>query len=165
MFKGNVSIKTITDDLPKLEKSLKDLQQRQVLVGVPESTTDDRPPEDKINNAELVYIHTHGSVLRRIPARPIIEAALEDEYNQQKLEPLLGKVLRAALAGNETEIDSAMTSLGMEAQNIVRDWFTNPRNNWAPNSPRTIAKKGSDKPLIDTGDMRKSIIYVIAGKE
>jgi hypothetical protein len=62
----------------------------------------------------------------------------------------------------------------VQGQNIARAWFTNPANNWAPNSDITIngskpdkngkqfiKGKGSDQPLIDTGELRKSIIYVV----
>ena len=37
----------------------------------------------------------------------------------------------------------------------------------APNAPSTIARKGSDKPLIDTGSLRRSIVAVvrIVGKQ
>ena len=38
------------------------------------------------------------------------------------------------------------------------------RGNFVPNAPATIAKKGSDKPLIDTGQMKNSVIYAIVSK-
>ena len=34
---------------------------------------------------------------------------------------------------------------------------------WKPNSPMTIANKGSSKPLIDNGDLRRQITYSIEG--
>ena len=34
-----------------------------------------------------------------------------------------------------------------------------------PNAPSTIRKKGSDKPLIDTGRMRQSVKYVCQRRE
>ena len=54
----------------------------------------------------------------------------------------------------------------MFAQNKVRAWFTDERNNWPPNAPSTIEKKSKngkikDNPLIDTGELRKSITYVV----
>ena len=53
----------------------------------------------------------------------------------------------------------------MQGQNIARDWFTNPANNWAANSEDTVKKKGSDRPLIDTSELRKSITYVVKDGE
>ena len=35
---------------------------------------------------------------------------------------------------------------------------------FAPNAESTIKKKGSSKPLVDTGRMRKSVNYVIQKK-
>ena len=35
---------------------------------------------------------------------------------------------------------------------------------FAENAPSTIRKKGSDKPLIDTGRMRQSVHFVITSK-
>ena len=34
-------------------------------------------------------------------------------------------------------------------------------NGWKPNAPSTIKAKGSDKPLIDTGELRKSIRGIV----
>ena len=55
---------------------------------------------------------------------------------------------------------------GMFVQNKVRSWFTDSRNGWPPNAPSTIkAKKGKSNPLIDTGELRKSITYVVSNKK
>ena len=35
---------------------------------------------------------------------------------------------------------------------------------FSPNAPSTIKKKGSDKPLIDTGHMRQSVMTVVDRK-
>ena len=50
--------------------------------------------------------------------------------------------------------DIGAKSVGMIQQEIVD-------GNWTPNAPSTIAKKGSDHPLIDTGLMRQSVHYVV----
>ena len=50
---------------------------------------------------------------------------------------------------------------GMEAQNRVRAWFDDSRNGWAPNALATIAAKGSDHPLVDKAELKKSITYVV----
>ena len=73
------------------------------------------------------------------------------------------------VSAEKGDTDGALKKLklaGMRAQNVCRAWFTNPKNGWPPNSPRTAARKrakGSTdpKPLIDTGELRKSITYFI----
>jgi len=155
----NVSSK---DRLRELEKIVRRLSELDVLVGVPEGTT--KRKKDKINNAQLVYIHTHGSPVNNIPPRPLIEPAIEDPDNKKFINEDLKDAARNALEGDEQKTMSALVKAGIDAQNAVRDWFTNPKNNWPPNSPLTIAKKGSNQPLIDTGALRQSIIYVIRKK-
>ena len=112
-----------------------------------------------ITNAELMYIHTNGSTLRGIPARPVIEPAIFDDKANIAAE--LKTAAEGALAGNKSQMMTGLNRAGMEGQNAARGWFVNPKNNWAPNTPATIEVKGSSKPLIDSGQLRKSIIYVI----
>ena len=116
------------------------------------------------SQALALYIHTFGSPLYQVPPRPIIEPAIEDKTNHKMIDAELKLAAKAALEGKKTEMKNHLRRAGMIAQNVVRAWFTNPKNNWAPNAPSTIARKGSDKPLIDTGDLRKSITYVVEVK-
>lgn len=112
--------------------------------------------------AHALYVHAHGSPLMNIPPRPIIEPAIEAKGNREKIQEQLKLAAKAALDGKRGEMRTRLRLAGMLAQNMVRAWFTDPRNHWAPNAPSTIRRKGSDKPLIDTGQLRKSIIYVVA---
>jgi len=111
--------------------------------------------------AYKMYIREKGSPLFRVPLRPIIEPALSDSINQQRIIAGLTDAAKAALDGDELKCKQKLKITGMRAQNIVRAWFTDPKNNWAPNTPYTIAKKGSSRPLIDTAELRKSITYVV----
>ena len=114
--------------------------------------------------AHQLYLMTHGSPAYRIPPRPIIEPAIE--ANMDKITKKLDKAMKAFLNFNIVEGEELLKKTGMFAQNKVRGWFTDPRNNWPPNSPATIKAKSKgknikDKPLIDTGELRKSITYVV----
>lgn len=51
--------------------------------------------------------------------------------------------------------------LGMLARDKVRSSFTD--GHLQPDAPSTIKKKGSSKPLIDTGQLRQSITFVVKG--
>lgn len=140
-----------------LVSRLKRLARVSVYVGVPQANASRSGA--KINNAELLYIHTNGSPARNIPARPVIEPALK--YHKDKIMEQYSKAMTAAAAGDDGGLTAALIRTGLAGQNAARDWFTNPANGWAPNSPRTIARKGSSRPLIDTATLRKSIIYVV----
>lgn len=113
-----------------------------------------------LNNAELLFIHTKGSPKRKIPARPVVEPAIEADGNRQAISSELKAYGQAQLAGDQAEARRRIKRAGMAGQNAARSWFTDGRNNWAPNAPSTIARKGSDKPLIDTGALRAAITHV-----
>lgn len=194
MFDVNITSKTTKDELSALAKIVKDIQNLEVYIGIPEENST-REKSGEINNAELAYIHTHGirsaemrnemdksvdsgmpyskahalyiqsngSPLWQSPPRPIIEPAIE--HFKGIIAEELGKAATVALDGDKEKAIRQLKHTGMIGQNIVRDWFTNPDNNWPPNSEATIKRKGSDRPLIDTGELRKSITYVVGDKK
>jgi hypothetical protein len=120
--------------------------------------------ESGVNNAELLYIHTNGSPLKNIPARPVLEPALEDTQNRALIEPELRDVITSSLDGNQAAALQHLNRAGLLGQNAARGWFTNGKNHWAPNAPSTIRRKGSSRPLIDTGSMRQAITFVVANE-
>lgn len=170
------------------------LAKKEVLVGIPAEHSSRQTPGtsgDQINNAELLYIQSHGvrkaemraemkghvdagmsyseahslyiqshgSPLWHIPPRPVLEPSIE--ANKEPIARQLQGAALASLDGDSREVDAALHRAGMVAENAAKAWFENPRNGWPPNSPRTIAQKGSDSPLIDTGEMRKAIAHVV----
>jgi len=163
-----IDIRVVSDakgqdaDMDAIFAALEKLENTEVLIGIPEDEGA-RQDGDGINNAQLLYIHTHGSAVNNIPARPVIEPAIEDDKNI--IGDLLGQAAQAAMDGNEGGMMAALEKAGMRGQNAARDWFDNPKNSWKANTPETIERKGSAKPLIDTSELRKSIIYVVEEKE
>lgn len=167
----------------KLRAALGALRRSQVLVGVPETTAADRQADilkmllitrgkfkkarlgkaaaAMVNNAQLVYLATVGSPLKNRPPRAIIEPAILDNENKKLLTDELGKVAELALAGKSEEVTRELHRVAQLAENLVRAWFTSPRNNWAPNAASTIRRKGSNRPNIDTAAMRKAIVGVV----
>lgn len=147
-------------------RAMKFMKENSVYVGIPqEETTRD---EDGITNAELLFIHTNGSPKNNIPARPVIEPAIKNDKKQ--LTSMMKKASRLVFEGNKQEAIRQLKLVGMRGQNISRAWFVNPENGWPPNSPGVyrmkLAKGSTDpKPLIDTGELRKSITYVVVTKE
>lgn len=185
MLNGFTNV-TITKDLTAdIKKSLEDLARKTVCIGIPDST---EHPDAKITNAQLLYVHTNGvrnndmikemqhdladmpyskahelyvhtngSPLWRVPPRPVLEPAIENRKEQ--IAELMKDAVNVALEGENIQVE--LEKVGMQGQNICRDWFTDSANNWEPNTEKTVKKKGSDKPLIDTGELRKSITYVV----
>lgn len=144
----------------KLEAQLAALQRMEVLVGVPENKAPRR--NEPINNAQLIYIHTHGSPIRNIPPRPIIEPALA--HDRVAITDQLKQANQAVLEDNTAQALAHLQAAGIEGRNACIRWFDNPLNGWPPNAPSTIRAKGSSHPLIDTGQLRRSITYVVVEK-
>ena len=85
-----------------------------------------------------------------VPARPFMREATH--RMRKPLRRALGSQLNARTL-SLTQRDAEVVGLVMEDE--IRTSIDT--GNWAPNSPQTIARKGSDKPLIDTGFMRMSV--------
>jgi hypothetical protein len=168
---ANFSFKETINNYMKLKKALNFLKENPVYVGIAEDTTERNNEDEKekvsVTNADLLFIHTKGSPVNNIPARPVIEPAIEDA--SEKISKQMGMAAKKAMESNEEMAIKHLSLAGMYGQNASRSWFTNPKNNWPPNSPAVIAakrRKGSTepKPLIDTGELRKSITYFVDRK-
>lgn len=107
-----------------------------------------------------LYIHEHGSPLWRIPPRPVLEPAIS--HNKEMIAKQLKQASISALGESDPTDD--LHKAGMAAVNAAKNWFYNPENRWPPNSEETVKQKGSDRPLVDTGQLRNSITYVVAKK-
>ena len=166
MFFATCNVTTTTDRTAQIQQALKDLGEMDVLVGIPQEKT--TRPGDPVTNAELAFIHTNGSPIRNIPARPFIEPAIEDD--RENIASLMSEAIQAALNGNMLEANQKLEQAGMRGQAVSQAWFEDKgKNKWLGNSPGTKARKlkkrsTEPKPLIDTGEMRKSITYVIRRK-
>ncbi|MDQ7094210.1 hypothetical protein REC12_11480 [Desulfosporosinus sp. PR] len=188
---GNVSV-GVDDRTKQFLESLKSLSKVDVLVGIPEETSSREG--ETITNAELAFIHSKGSPLQNIPARPFVEPAIEDKENKEQIMAELSKAVEAVMSGDIEALSKALESAGMVAQNVVRDWFKNPKNGWPPDSPLTVLNKlrkdkssiakgivryvdeggslsdisgieGMTHPLIDTEQLRKAVTYVVREKD
>lgn len=192
MVTGTVSL-TTRDRMEALRNVVTGMQKLKVYVGIPEDGST-RKDSSEVSNAELAYMHTHGvrqqsmiddmqgsldsgtsyskahqmyiqangSPLWKSPPRPIIEPAIEN--SKDKIAEQFSKAITKDLDGDEEGAKAQLEITGMLGQNIVRAWFVDPKNQWPENSPKTIAAKGSDRPLIDKGELRKAITYVVGDK-
>lgn len=161
MGKG-FKIKEVTNGVSKQLEAIEFIKNNSVYVGVQQKDT--TREGDDVTNAELLFIHTNGSPVRNIPARPIIEPAIHND--RERLGNMMKKAAEYVLDGNLSEALRQLELVGMRGQKDARDWFYNPENHWEPNAPSVIAeklKKGSDdpRPLIDTNELHKSITYFV----
>jgi len=90
-----------------------------------------------------------------IPARPFLEDGLESKKTQ--LSAAIKQQEQKVQAGEPANWDKVGTMAVGAIQELVRsDYYKSS----VPNSEKTQKYKGSDTPLIDTGDLLNSLAYV-----
>lgn len=91
-----------------------------------------------------------------IPERPFFRNAIRD--NTGKYKQAMATSARKILRG-ETAMVTVLNKLGIAAQADIQGSITSLMS--PPLSPVTIARKGSSKPLIDTGAMRQAVTWKV----
>src|SRR5260364_404888 len=144
------------------------LVHKEVLVGIP-ADAPERQEEDEPGNAALGYLHETGSPARNIPARPFLVPGVRSA--QKRINRYFEQSASAALDGHMEQVDKALHRAGLAAQNAVRAKMTEgPVKPLAESTLQARARRGhtpenaNAKPLIDTGQLRKSITYVVRKK-
>jgi hypothetical protein len=98
-----------------------------------------------------------------IPERPFLTNAMRANARKYADFMKVGakSIVDAALSGTSTSAAKRQTlqKLGVSAQGDIQSEITSLRS--PPNSPVTIARKGSSNPLIDSGQLRQSVTYKV----
>ncbi|MCC8364920.1 hypothetical protein J8V57_01270 [Xenorhabdus sp. PB61.4] len=181
-MKSGLTIKV--DKANAILKALKTIGNRDVLVGVP---AENSPREDvPFGNAGIGYINEFGSPAQNIPPRPHLRPGIrsvEDKTTEQ-----LKIAAEAVLEGKQDKAEKALSKAGQIAVQGVQRYMTT--NDFEPLADSTVyarayrkegPRKGAKaelenrraggtpnnanaRPLIDTGDYRRSITYVVRDK-
>ena len=112
--------------------------------------------EEEIYIANIAFKNNFGSFKNKIPARPF-GSTLIPRY-KDKIEKIFKRELYAFLRG-EQDLLTAYNRIGITTEGYMKDNLKN--GDWKPNSPITVFLKGSSQPLINTGQMRLAITYVV----
>lgn len=168
-----VSVKVTKDKTKKVIGDISKLALDEVLIGIPAETS--ARSGEPITNADLGYIHEFGAPGANIPARPFLIPGVKMALG--KAIATLKRGASSAVSGDTTAISKALHSAGTVAEMSVKRKITD--GPFAPLSERTKAarrakhnyaatQQGSDfvemRPLIDTGQLRKAITYVVRRK-
>lgn len=143
--------------LKKLTKACKDTYARVGVLGGGNL----RKGDTGVSNYDLAIIHEFGSPKNNIPVRSFLKMPIETKKN----DVLKLAEKNADLLLQTQDVIGFFKKLGVEGQRIVQEAFaTGGFGKWAKNKPSTIAAKGSDSPLIDTSQLRRSISWDIKEK-
>ena len=176
-------VRQTIDKVAGLVNRVTDLTDSDVIVGVPAESS---PRSDgKITNSQLAYIHEHGSPARNIPARPFMYPGAM-RVRDQAVRMMRQGALDAVL-GRGGSADQTLQQVGILVRNSVVAEITDPEPPFTPLKPATIrarlrrtaagrrqlrrlksdkavtdwAEDGNIHPLIDTGQLRASITWVV----
>lgn len=143
----------ITPDGVKFQKMLKELADKEVRVGFQHGKATE---EDGTDICDIAAWNELGTV--HIPARPFLRQSVDD--NLSKINSFLQEKKRDLVRGASAE--QALKEIGIFQKDLIQEKITD--GDFKPNAPSTVRKKGSSKPLIDTGRMRQSVNYEITKK-
>ena len=152
--------------LSRVRDELELLAQSYVIVGFPAGgvtkaqskqnpkTHITRKKKAGLSIPQIAAINEFGT--DKIPARPFLYSTVDE--NRDKINLALAKQYEKILAGTTT-VYTGLSIIGTYVKKLVDDKIGTLR--FPPNAPSTIAAKGSDKPLIDFGQMRAALQYKV----
>jgi phage gpG-like protein len=111
--------------------------------------------EGIIDNVTLGITQMFGSITKNIPARDFLTLPIELNKREILNQVSSSRMVKSAIEANDAK--KVYQILGAIALSFVLEGFaTRGFGQWAPNKPSTIARKGSDSPLIHTGQLRRA---------
>ena len=153
---------TVDTIVQKLRQAVRDAERWEVAVGYPVGaeglgTPNPAYAEDGGGEApsiiEVALKNNYGIGVPRRAFMDLASVAMEDTYKEVIQETA------EALSKGEATIKNVLDAAGLKAEDDIRDAIDD--GNWLPNSPVTIALKGSDHPLIDTTSMRNRATHLV----
>lgn len=129
---------------------IEELKRNQVFVGFQAGQVAD---DKGVDMAQIAMFNELGT--STAPARPFLRDSVDE--NEDVIRDQCGKELKKLTTGATAE--AVLKRVGALGVRLVQEKIES--GSFEPNAPSTIKKKGSDKPLIDTGRMRQSVKYVV----
>lgn len=157
--------KSIVNEIEKLSNSYVKIgvfadEKTQSQVQINSNTGKQRVKKANMSMAEIANANEYGRTgPPRVPARSFVRSTYDE--NLQKLLRLQSKEYDKIIEG-KTTVYQSLSAQGLWMQDLIKQKITTLRI--PPNSPYTIAQKGSSNPLIDFGQLRKSISYEVVIK-
>lgn len=151
-----MSVKVKISDTPdgrKFKRMLEELATLEVRIGFQAGEAQE---EDGTDMCDVAAYNELGT--EHIPARPFLRKSVDE--NASKINSFMKAKVKELTQGKPGE--QVLKEIGIFQKDLIQEKIKS--GTFEPNADSTIAKKGSSKPLIDTGKMRQSVNYVIQKK-
>lgn len=112
-----------------------------------------------LTNAQLAAIHEFGAPKAGIPERSFIRATIDVNRSTYRA-VVIPRLIKAVVEGRSS-IHRAFSLLGLKVVADIKNRITTGAGVPPPLKPATIAAKGSDRPLVDTGRLLGAITYEV----
>lgn len=144
---------TLTPEGQQFYRMLAELADKEVRIGFQHGEASE---DDGTDICDIAAWNELGT--EHIPSRPFLRKSVDE--NEGKINQFLQAEARSLASGKTAEM--LLNEIGDFQKSLVQEKIT--EGSFTPNAESTIRRKGSSKPLIDTGRMRQSVNYVIKRK-
>lgn len=144
----------------KLDLALKSIEQKITRAGVlrvgflEKSTYPAGKNGKALNVAQVAFWNEFGT--SRAPARPFFRTTIAKKSKEWG--DRLGKAVVATNYDGQKALALLGQSMRDDVESAIAQWSA------PPNAASTIARKGFDKPLVDTGVMQRAVDYEVKAK-
>ena len=107
----------------------------------------------------LLALHELGAPAAGIPPRPVIGPAMADPGVRRAMAGALEEACEAAGQGDAEGVETGLSKCGQAGVDSIRAYID--RGISPGNAPSVIARKGFDKPLVETGALYASFSYEV----
>lgn len=155
-------IDRMTPEGERLMKELKELGKLECYAGFQSGPKAKERDGDSIVDSEVDLLDVamfNELGTSQSPSRPFMRKSIDD--NEEEIFSFCKAQFDRLCSGTATA-QNVMQQLAVFEKGLIQAKIKD--GDFAPNAPSTIKKKGSDKPLIDTGHMRQSVQVVIDRK-
>ena len=152
-------IDTLTPEGERFMKELRELAELEVRIGYQReqgagtNTDDDKPRADLV---DIAMWNELGAV--NSPSRAFMRDSVDKRM--QEISQMVAAQKDALLEGATAK--DILNTIGLFQQDLIQTEIE--QGDFVANAPATIKRKGSDKPLVDTGTMKNSVHYYIVKK-
>jgi hypothetical protein len=136
----------------RIKRDYKSISESFIKVGIQAGETD----SNGLTIAQYAAYNEFGT--KFIPERPFLRSA-SDENRDKWTEALL--LAYSKILDGKVRPEKALGAVGTLAQKDIQKKIVD--GPFQENSPKTIAKKGSSRPLIDEGFLRGAIRWILGG--
>lgn len=150
---GAVVIDRMTAEGRQFQQILKDLAKLEVRIGFQHGQATE---EDGTDICDVAAWNELGTV--NSPPRPFLRKSVDE--NEEKINHFLQSKKADLIRGVPAE--QILKEIGLFQKDLIQEKIT--EGSFQANAASTIRKKGSNKPLIDTGRMRQSVNYMVKKK-